>query len=121
MKLTRRRLLRLMSTAAAILPLRQVAWAQAYPAGPVRVIVPYAAGGPNDTVARVLAQKLSERWGHPLVIENIPAGAGNVGTTLAAKAAPDGYTIVVVTSSFFINPGLYAKIQYDPIKDFSPL
>jgi hypothetical protein len=85
------------------------------------VIVPYAAGGPNDTVARIITQKLSERWGQSFFIENIPAGAGNVGTTLAAKAAPDGYTVVIVTSSFFINPGLYAKIQYDPIKDFSPL
>ena len=121
MRLTRRRLLQFTSTAAAILPLRRAAWAQVYPARPVRMIVPYAAGGPNDTVARIITQKLSERWGQSFFIENIPAGAGNVGTALAGKAAPDGYTVVIVTSSFFINPGLYAKIQYDPIKDFSPL
>jgi tripartite-type tricarboxylate transporter receptor subunit TctC len=121
MKLTRRDFLHLTGTAAAILPLPAVVSAQAHPARPVRVIVPYAAGGPNDTVARIVAQKLSERWGRSFFIENIPAGAGNVGTELAAKAAPDGYTIVVVTSSFFINPGLYERIRYDPVKDFSPL
>ena len=121
MKLTRRRFLHLTITAPVVLPLPSIAWAQAYPARPVRVIVPYAAGGPNDTVARIITQKLSERWGQSFYIENIPAGAGNVGTALAARAAPDGYTIVIVTSSFFINPGLYARIGYDPVKDFSPL
>jgi tripartite-type tricarboxylate transporter receptor subunit TctC len=121
MKMTRRHFLHLTAIAPAVLPLPPIARAQTYPARPVRVIVPYAAGGPNDTVARIITQKLSERWGQPFLIENIPAGAGNVGTTVAAKAAPDGYTIVVVTSSFFINPGLYPKIQYDPVKDFAPL
>ena len=121
MKLTRQRFLHVTGTAAAVLLLPQVARAQAYPARAVRVIVPYAAGGPNDTVARIITQKLSERWGQPFVIENIPAGAGNVGTSLAAKAAPDGYMIVMVTSSFFINPGLYPKMLYDPVKDIAPL
>jgi tripartite-type tricarboxylate transporter receptor subunit TctC len=121
MKLTRRRFLHLTGTGPALLPLISIAWAQTYPARPVRVIVPYPAGGPNDTVARIITQQLSERWGQSFYIENIPAGAGNVGTVLAAKAAPDGYTTVIVTSSFFINPGLYAGVQYDPVKDFSPL
>jgi tripartite-type tricarboxylate transporter receptor subunit TctC len=121
MKLTRRCFLHLASIVAALPPVSQNARAQAYPTRLVRVIVPYPAGGPNDTVARIITQKLSERWGQPFVIENIPTGAGNVGTTLAAKAPPDGYTIVVVTSSFIINPGLYSKIQYDPVKDFAPL
>ncbi len=121
MRITRRLFLYLTATAPAVLGLPSMAWAQAYPALPVRVIVPYAAGGPNDIVARIITQKLSERWGRPFFIENIPAGAGNIGTAVAAKAAPDGYTIVVVTSSFFINPGLYPKIQYDPVKDFAPL
>jgi tripartite-type tricarboxylate transporter receptor subunit TctC len=94
---------------------------QAYPARPVRIIVPYAPGGPNDTVARIVAAKLSERWAQAFYVENIPTGAGNVGTVVAARALADGYWVVIVTSSFWINPSLYAKLQYDPVKDFAPV
>ena len=121
MKLIRRQFLRFAAAAAIIPALPPIACAQGYPARPVRMIVPYAAGGPNDTIARIIAQKLAESWDQRFYVENIPAGAGNVGTAVAAKSQPDGYSIVVVTSSFFINPGLYAKIQYDPIKDFAPV
>jgi tripartite-type tricarboxylate transporter receptor subunit TctC len=96
-------------------------WSQAYPVRPVRIIVPYAPGGPNDTVARIIAAKLSERWAQTFYVENIPAGAGNVGTAVASRAPADGYSVVIVTSSFWINPSLYAKLQYDPMKDFAPV
>jgi tripartite-type tricarboxylate transporter receptor subunit TctC len=121
MNLVRRQFLHFLGTGAIAPGLSSIAWAQSYPARPVRVIVPYPAGGPNDTMARIIAQKLSESWKARFYVENIPVGAGNVGTALVAKAQPDGYTIVAVTSSFVINPGLYTKIPYDPIKDFAPV
>ena len=95
--------------------------AQAFPARPVRMIVPLSAGGPTDVIARLLAQMLSERWGKPVYVENIPAGAGNVGTSAAAKAPADGHSVVFVTTSFVINPSLYAKPPFDPVKDFAPI
>jgi tripartite-type tricarboxylate transporter receptor subunit TctC len=99
----------------------QFALALDYPIRPIRLIVPSAAGGPVDVIARLIAQKLSEHWGQPIHIENIPAGAGNVGIAAAAKAPPDGYTILATTSSYVVNPSLYAKIPYDPIRDLAPI
>jgi len=95
--------------------------AAGYPSRPIRIIVPYAAGGPNDIIARMIAGEAFRREGASFVIENIPGGAGNAGTAAAARAAGDGYTLVVVTSSFFINPSLNSKIQYDPISSFAPI
>jgi tripartite-type tricarboxylate transporter receptor subunit TctC len=92
-----------------------------YPIRPVRVIAPVAAGGPVDIVARIVTQKLSETWNNQFYVENIPAGATTLGTAMAAKAAPDGYTIVAITNSFIISPGLYAKLSYDSIRDFAPV
>jgi tripartite-type tricarboxylate transporter receptor subunit TctC len=117
----RREFLRLVAASAAAPVLTSTGWALDYPSRPVRVIVPYPAGGPNDTIARLFTSKLSESWRQPIYIENIPAGAGNVGTAAAARAPADGYSSVVVTSSFVINPSLYPKIAYDPIKDFAPV
>jgi tripartite-type tricarboxylate transporter receptor subunit TctC len=95
--------------------------AQTYPAHQVRVIVPAAAGGPSDVIGRILAQKLSERLGQQFYVENIPAAAGNVGIGMAAKAAPDGYTLLTPTSAIVVNPSLYAKLPYDTLKDFAPV
>jgi tripartite-type tricarboxylate transporter receptor subunit TctC len=92
-----------------------------YPTHSVRVIVPFAAGGPADILARVIAQKLTERLGQQFFIENQAGAGGNIGMGNAARATPDGYTIAVVSSSFMVNPGLYDKIPYDPIKDFAPV
>ena len=92
-----------------------------YPSRPIRIIVPYAPGGPNDTIARLITSEAFRGQGVSFVIENIPGGSGNVGTAAAARAPADGYTLVVVTSSFFINPGLNSKIQYDPIGSFAPV
>jgi tripartite-type tricarboxylate transporter receptor subunit TctC len=100
-----------------------VAHAQApnYPDRPVKVIVPFAAAGPTDVMARLLAQKLSESLGKQFYVENQPGAGGNLGMGNAARAAADGYTILVVSSSFVVNPSLYAKIPYDPYKDFDPV
>jgi tripartite-type tricarboxylate transporter receptor subunit TctC len=97
------------------------ALAQQYPTKPVRMIVPFAAGGPADFVARLLGAKLSEEWGQPLVIENRGGAGGNIGTAAAARAAPDGYTILLTTSGFMCNPSLYKSPGYDPFKDFAPV
>jgi tripartite-type tricarboxylate transporter receptor subunit TctC len=87
----------------------------------VRVIVASAAGGPPDTITRIVMQHLSATLGQPFVVENVPTGAGNVGSAMAAKAPADGYTILAPTSSFVVNPGLYAKLAYDPVRDFAPI
>src|SRR5262249_47816470 len=92
-----------------------------YPDKPVRLIVPFAAGGPTDIVARLIAQKLSESWGQQVYVENVAGASGNIGTRTVARAAPDGYTVLVTTSGFVVNPSLYANIPYDPIKDFAPI
>jgi tripartite-type tricarboxylate transporter receptor subunit TctC len=95
--------------------------AQIYPTRSVRLIVPFAAGGPTDVIARIVAQKLSESWGQQVVTENVPGAGGNTGVTMAARSAADGYTILVVSTGFIVNPSMYARIPYDPIKDFSPI
>ena len=97
------------------------AFAQSYPARPVRMIVPFAAGGPTDVIARLIAQKLSESWGQQVYTENIPGAGGNTGVAMAARLPADGYTILVVSTGFIVNPSMYAKIPYDPVKDFSPI
>jgi tripartite-type tricarboxylate transporter receptor subunit TctC len=95
--------------------------AQAYPARSIRLIVPFAAGGPTDVIARIVAQKLSETFGHQVVTENIPGAGGNTGVAMVARSPADGYTILVVSTGFMVNPSMYAKIPYDPVKDFSPI
>lgn len=95
--------------------------AQTYPARPVRLIVPFGAGGPTDVIARMIAQKLSERWGQQVYTENIPGGGGNTGVAMVARAPADGYTMLVVSTGFMVNPSMYAKVPYDPVKDFAPI
>ena len=94
---------------------------QSYPSRPVRMIVPFAPGGPTDVIARVIAQKLSEMWSHQVVVDNRAGAGGNIGMGLATSSPPDGYTILVVSSSYVVNPSLYAKIPYDPYKSFIPV
>jgi len=98
-----------------------VARAQAYPAKPVRVIVPFAAGGPTDVFARLIALSLSRALGQQFYVENQPGAGGNLGMAAGARAAPDGYALTVVSTSFVVNPSLYAKIPYSPLKDFAPV
>jgi tripartite-type tricarboxylate transporter receptor subunit TctC len=95
--------------------------ADTYPSHSVRLIVPFAAGGPTDVIARIVAQKLSEAWGQQVYTENVPGAGGNTGVTMAARAPADGYTMLVVSTGFIVNPSMYAKISYDPLKDFAPI
>jgi len=117
----RRQFMQIAGAAAALPILAPLAWAQTYPSRPVRVIVPYAPGGVTDVVARLISQKLSEQLGKQFFVENVPGASGNIGTSQAAKAAPDGYTVLVVFSSYVVNPTLFDKIPYDPYKDFEPV
>jgi tripartite-type tricarboxylate transporter receptor subunit TctC len=96
-------------------------WAQSYPTRPIRLIVPFAPGGPTDTIARVVAPRLGEALHQQVIIDNRAGAGGNIGMGLAANASPDGHTLVLVSSSFVVNPGLYSKIPYDPDKSFAPV
>ena len=121
MQLTRRQSLQFAGAALATPMLPGSAWAQAYPARPVRVIVPFAPGGTVDVFARVTTQKLTEQLGKQFYVENIAGATGNIGTGQAAKAAPDGYTLLFAFSSYVVNPSLFAKVPYDAVNDFAPV
>jgi tripartite-type tricarboxylate transporter receptor subunit TctC len=97
------------------------AFAQQYPVKPVRMIVPFPAGGPADLVARLLGTKLPAIWGQPLIIENRAGAGGNIGTAAVARSAPDGYTVLLTTSGFMSNPSLYKDPGFDPVRDFAPV
>jgi len=98
------------------------AWAQAYPTKPIRLVVPFPAGGTTDILAREVGQRLSMTLGQPVVIDNRPGAAGNIGADLVAKSAPDGYTLLMGTvGTHAINASLYAKMPYDHVKDFAPV
>jgi tripartite-type tricarboxylate transporter receptor subunit TctC len=118
MKLPRRNFLHLAAGAAALLVVSRIARAQAYPTRPVRVIVPYAPGGPTDIFGRLIAQSLSEHLGKQFYVENVGGAGGNVGMGQGARAAPDGYTVLVVPPNIVVNPALYNKVPYDLYKDF---
>jgi len=121
MNLPRRQFLHLAAGAAALPAASRVARAQAYPTRPVRIIVAYAPGGQTDTIARLLAQKLSDRFGTQFYVENVPGAGGNIGMARAAQAAPDGYTLAVIdVTASVVNPRL-TKVAYDPFKDFDPI
>lgn len=92
-----------------------------YPSRPIKVIVPFAAGGPSDIIARILAEALYQPLGQSVVIENRAGGGANIGIGLAARAEPDGYTLLATTSAIVINPSLYKTIPFDPIKSFAPI
>lgn len=121
MKVFRRQFLQVAAGAAALPTLSCFAWGQAYPARPVRMIVPFGPGGNADVFARIIAQNLSERLGEQFYIENVSGAGGNIGVGRAALAAPDGYTILVTPPSYVINPTLYDKIPYDARKSFDPV
>jgi tripartite-type tricarboxylate transporter receptor subunit TctC len=119
MKLRRRTFLHLAAGAVALPAISRLARAQDYPARPVRVIVPFAPGGQTDVVARLVAQKLSDRLGKQFYVENAAGAGGNIGAGRAVQAAPDGHTILFIDAiGYAANPSLYAKVPYDPVTDF---
>ena len=99
-----------------------VLYAQQYPNRPIRLVVPFAPGGPTDILARAIGQKLTDRWKQQVVVDNRPGAAGNIGAELVAKAQADGYTLLMGTvATHGINPGLYKKLSFDAVNDFSPI
>jgi len=120
-KLPRRNFLHLAAGAAAISAASRFAWAQAYPSRPVRLIAPFAPGGSSDIIARLIGQWLSERLGQQFVIDNRPGGGGNIGTEAVVRASPDGYTLLLVGSYNAVNATLYAKLNFNLIRDIAPV
>jgi tripartite-type tricarboxylate transporter receptor subunit TctC len=121
MTISRRKFLHLAAGSGALPVLSHTAQAQAYPSRPVHIVVPYAAAGPNDIVARVVCQWMSERLGQPFVIENRPGAGTNIGTEMVVHAPPDGYTVLVVSSSHAINATLYDKLNFSFVRDIAPV
>ena len=121
MNLPRRQFLHLAAGAAVFTTVSHIARAQAYPTRPVRIVVGFPAGGPNDILARLMGQWLSERVGQPFVIENRPGAGGNIGTEAVVRATPDGYTLLMVATSAAINATLYEKLNFVFIRDIAPI
>ena len=121
MKLPRRTFLHLAAGAAALPAASRFAWAQAYPTRPVRLIVPFGPAGASDITARLIGQWLSERLGQQFVIENRPGAGGNIGTEAVVRAAPDGYTLLYVTTPNAVNATLYDKLNFNFIRDIAPV
>jgi tripartite-type tricarboxylate transporter receptor subunit TctC len=105
----------------ALLTIAGAASAQTYPERPITLIVPYPAGGGNDVLGRLVAERMGKTLGGTIVVENRGGAGGTIGTRQVAKSAPDGYTMLIATSSLAINPSLYPNVGYDPIKDFAPI
>ena len=121
MTLQRRRFLHLAAGFAALPAVSRIASAKTYPSRPVRVISGFAAGGPNDVLARLIGQGLSERLGQPIVVENRPGAAGNIGTETVVRASPDGHTLLLVGPTNTINATFYAKLNFDFLRDIAPV
>src|SRR5262245_307161 len=121
MKLPRRNFLHLAVGAAALPALSQIAWAQAYPTRPVRIIVGFPPGGPGDIVTRLIGQWLSERLGQPFIVDNRAGATGNLGTEAVVRAPADGYTLLLTTVSNAVNATLYDKLNFNFIRDVAPV
>src|SRR5262245_13322969 len=121
MAVQRRRFLRLAASAAALPALSRIAWAQAYPTRPVRIVTPQAPGSANDIMARIIGQRLSERLGQPFVIDNRPGGGNSIGTEVVVRAPADGYTLLLCSISNAVNATLYDKLNYNFIRDIAPV
>jgi tripartite-type tricarboxylate transporter receptor subunit TctC len=109
------------SSVSMLFAISSGAQAQTYPNRAVRLIVPFAAGGSTDIIGRTVGQKLNEMWGQPVLVDNRPGGSTVIGTDAVAKAAPDGYTLLITPAPFTIVPSLIAKLPYDPARDFEPI
>src|SRR3954466_9733144 len=114
-------LMRILAVLVALIVSTATAFAQGYPNKSVRVVVGFAAGGPTDVIARIVSQKLSDSLHQQFYVENVPGAGGNTASGQVARAPADGYTIMVISTGFVVNPSLYARVPYDPIKDFAPV
>jgi tripartite-type tricarboxylate transporter receptor subunit TctC len=121
MNLLRRHFLHLAGAMAALPAMSRLALAQSYPARSIRLVVPVAAGGANDVVARMFAQKLSEAWGQQVYVDNVPGGGEVIGTGQVARAQPNGYTLLFAAGAFTLNPSLHTRLPYDTLQDFAPV
>jgi hypothetical protein len=121
MKLPRRQFLHLAAGAAALPAVSQSAWAQAYPARPITIIVPFTAGGATTTLARVLAEHMKTTLGQPILVENVGGASGSIGTTRVARAAPDGYTLSFGNWASHVGSGAMIPLQFDLLKDLEPV
>jgi tripartite-type tricarboxylate transporter receptor subunit TctC len=119
MKFPRRQFLQLAAIAASLPAMTRIAGAQAYPTRPVRLVVPFPPGGPNDLLARLMGQWLSERLEQPFVIDNRPGAGGNIGTETVVRSLPDGYTLLLISSNNAISGTLYDKLSFNFIRDIS--
>jgi len=120
-KLPRRNFLHLAAGAAALPAVARIAWAQAYPTRPVRIIVGYPPGGATDAIARLIAQQLSERLGQQFIVDNRPGPGGNIGTEAVVRSQPDGYTLLLIFSGNAINATFYDKLDFNFIRDIAPV
>ncbi|HEX4553049.1 MAG TPA: tripartite tricarboxylate transporter substrate binding protein [Xanthobacteraceae bacterium] len=118
---TRRAVLRAGALALGAAGFGRTAAGAGYPDRPVRIVVPFAPGGPSDLTARLMSVKLGEALGQTFFVENRAGAGSNLGTAAVARSAPDGYTLLVTSSAFVVNPGLYKQVPYDPAKDFAPV
>jgi tripartite-type tricarboxylate transporter receptor subunit TctC len=123
MTLIRRQFLRLAGAAVAVGAIATIGFAQSnYPAKPIRILVGFAAGGPADLLSRLLGDRLSASWGQPVIVESITGAGGNLATDRVAKAAPDGYTLLMAASAMIVvNPSLYPRLSFDPARDLAPI
>jgi len=106
---------------AAAVTVAAPAVAQVYPSKAIRIVVPFPAGGTSDILARAVGQKLSEEWKQPVIVDNRPGAGANIGAEIVVKSPPDGYTLLLASTIHTINPSLYRKLAYDPVRDFSPI
>jgi tripartite-type tricarboxylate transporter receptor subunit TctC len=121
MKLPRRQFLHLTAGAATLQALPRIVWAQTYPTKPVRIVVGFAPGGGVDAIARIIGQSLSERFGQQFVIDNRPGAGSNIGAEVVVRSAPDGYTLLLATTSNAINATLYDRLSFNLIRDIVPV
>src|SRR5262245_5959180 len=122
MELPRRRFLQLAASVAVLPAVSRIAGAQAYPTRPVRLLVGFAPGGPNDIVARLMGERLSAVWSKPVVIDNVTGAGGNLAAERVVKSAPYGYTLLMAAASqIVVNPSLYQKLTFEPSKDLTPI
>jgi tripartite-type tricarboxylate transporter receptor subunit TctC len=121
MKLPRRNFLQLAAGAAALPAMTRFTWAQAYPTRPITIVVPFPAGGPTDTLARILAEQMRTLLGQSVIVENVTGASGSIGVGRVAKAAPDGYTLSIGHLITHVFNGAVFTLPYDPVEDFAPV